>query len=36
MLNLIFLAAAVPDTGTTLSLLSIALGGLVFIRAKLM
>jgi len=36
MLNLIFLATArVPDAGTTLSLLAIAMGGLTFLRAKL-
>lgn len=36
MLNLIFLAATpVPDTGSTLPLLVLAMGGLAFIRAKL-
>jgi VPDSG-CTERM motif len=37
MFSLIFFAngVPVPDTGTTLSLLGIALGSLVFIRAKL-
>jgi protein with PEP-CTERM/exosortase system signal len=38
MFNLIFFVAQVapvPDAGTTLSLLGIALGSLVFLRAKL-
>jgi hypothetical protein len=38
MLNLIILAdgiAAVPDSGTTLSLLAMALGALTFLRSKL-
>ncbi|PYL52966.1 MAG: hypothetical protein DMF29_09835 [Verrucomicrobia bacterium] len=36
MLNLIILAVArVPDSGTTLSLLAMALGGLTFLRSKL-
>jgi len=38
MLNLIILAtyvAAAPDSGTTLSLLAIALGGLTFLRSRL-
>ena len=35
MLNLIILAVRVPDSGTTLSLFAIALGGLTFLRSKL-
>ena len=37
MLDLIILVArvSVPDSGTTLSLLAIALGGLTFLRSKL-
>ena len=35
MLNLILAVARVPDSGMTLSLLAIAMGGLTFLRAKL-